>query len=130
LERSSAEQTLGAHRYLTHRFRDKAHPPPQYVCCAEFVVELRSAERADGYVVLEILERNVGEMCGCVCGYEASALISDLAPSRYLVELGDMPARSSGRGQDLKTSTLDHHGVACRYRAHIYQVEARYLRHG
>jgi len=48
--------------------------------------------------VLEILERNVGKMCGCVCGYEASALILDLAPSRYLVELGDMPAEGLWEG--------------------------------
>jgi len=75
----------------------------QYVCCAEFVVEVGSIEEVDGHVVLKILERNVGEVCRCICEYEVSILISDLRPGLYLVELhgvefNGMPAEKLWEG--------------------------------
>jgi len=76
----------------------------QYVCCAEFVVEVESMEEVDGHVVLKILERNVGEVCRCMCEYEVSILISDLRPGLYLVELhgvefNGMPAEKLWEGE-------------------------------
>ncbi len=52
-----------------------------YVCCAE--IEL-GVER-DGNV-LKIIEKNVGEMCKCMCSYDVDAQI-DVLPGTYKVEV-------------------------------------------
>ncbi len=68
-----------------------------YVCCADMVVDLEPMEPREDYVLLRIIERNVGEMCRCICDYEIAIKVSDLGPGRYKVELygieyEDMPA--------------------------------------
>ena len=68
----------------------------RYVCCAEIEVELASVEEVDGQVLIKLLEKNVGEMCKCICSYEVSIKLSGLKPGTYRiqiigVEFEDMP---------------------------------------
>ena len=68
----------------------------RYVCCAEIEVELASVEEVDGQVLIKLLERNVGEMCRCICSYDVSIKLSGLKPGTYRiqiigVEFEDMP---------------------------------------
>lgn len=75
----------------------------RYVCCAEIVVELQSAEREGEYVVLKVLEKNVGEMCKCICEYSVSIEISNLQPGKYRIEIygvkyRDMPIEKLWEG--------------------------------
>ena len=58
-----------------------------YVCCADIVVELNSSERIEDYTVLRILERNIGEVCRCICTYTVLIELSDLRPGRYKIEI-------------------------------------------
>ncbi len=68
-----------------------------YVCCADIVVSLEPMEHRGDHMLLKIVERNVGEMCRCICEYEIAIKIADLEPGRYKIELygveyEDMPA--------------------------------------
>ena len=68
----------------------------RYVCCAEIEVELASVEEVDGQVLIKLLEKNVGEMCKCICSYEVSIKLSGLKSGTYRiqiigVEFEDMP---------------------------------------
>ena len=58
-----------------------------YVCCADIIVSLEPIEYRGDYMLLRIIERNVGEICRCICEYEIIIKIADLEPGRYKVEL-------------------------------------------
>ncbi len=53
-----------------------------YVCCAKIALRL---DREDH--VLKVVERNVGEVCKCMCGYEVEAEITDLPSGTYTVQV-------------------------------------------
>lgn len=53
-----------------------------YVCCAKIVLSLEQ----DGNT-LRIIERNEGEVCRCMCGYQAHIEIAGLPRGRYTVEI-------------------------------------------
>ncbi len=68
----------------------------RYVCCAKIEVELVSIEKTDGQFTIKLLEKNVGEMCRCICSYDVAIKLSDLKPGTYRiqiigVEFEDMP---------------------------------------
>ena len=74
-----------------------------YVCCADMVVNLQGVEKRGNYTLLRIVEKNVGEICKCICDYEIEMRISNLAPGRYRleiygVEFKDMPAEKLWEG--------------------------------
>ncbi|HUS70077.1 MAG TPA: hypothetical protein VM075_04780 [Anaerolineae bacterium] len=53
-----------------------------YVCCAE--LEL-TTEQEDS--TIKLLEKNIGEICRCLCDYEVEADITGLSPGVYQVEV-------------------------------------------
>ena len=74
-----------------------------YVCCADMVVNLQAIEKHENYTLLRIVEKNVGEICRCICDYEIEIRISNLAPGRYRleiygVEFEDVPAEKLWEG--------------------------------
>ena len=74
-----------------------------YVCCADMVVSLQAIEKHGNCTLLRIVEKNVGEICKCICDYEIEIRISNLAPGRYRleiygVEFEDMPAEKLWEG--------------------------------
>jgi len=74
-----------------------------YVCCADIVVSLEPVEHRGDHILLKIVERNVGEMCRCICEYEITIKIADLEPGRYKIELygvqyEDIPAEKFWEG--------------------------------
>lgn len=64
---------------LLHRLR--------YVCCAKIEVELMSVKETDDQVLIKLLERNVGEMCRCICSYDVSIKLSGLKPGKYRIQI-------------------------------------------
>ncbi len=76
----------------------------RYVCCADIVVEIKSVEKEGDYTVIKILEKNVGEMCRCICEYEITMKISGLKPGKYKLEIygveyEDMPVEKLWEGE-------------------------------
>ena len=74
-----------------------------YVCCADMVVNLQAIEKHENYTLLRIVEKNVGEICRCICDYEIEIRVSNLAPGRYRleiygVEFEDVPAEKLWEG--------------------------------
>jgi hypothetical protein len=53
-----------------------------YVCCAELSLSMEQ----DG-TTIRVMERNVGEMCRCLCDYDVEAEITGLSPGEYQVEV-------------------------------------------
>ena len=53
-----------------------------YVCCARIVLALEQEGNT-----LRIIERNEGEICRCMCGYQAHIEIAGLPAGRYTVEV-------------------------------------------
>jgi hypothetical protein len=53
-----------------------------YVCCAQ--LELTTEQEGS---TIRLLEKNVGEICRCMCDYEVEADISGLSPGVYQVEV-------------------------------------------
>ena len=53
-----------------------------YVCCADLVVTLEQDENT-----IRLVEKNVGEICRCICEYDVEAEISGLDPGVYEVEV-------------------------------------------
>jgi hypothetical protein len=53
-----------------------------YVCCAELSLSMEQ----DGNTI-RVVERNVGEMCRCVCEYDVEADINGLGSGVYQVEV-------------------------------------------
>jgi hypothetical protein len=53
-----------------------------YVCCAELSLSMEQ----DGNTI-RVVERNVGEMCRCICDYDVEADITGLGPGLYQVEV-------------------------------------------
>lgn len=53
-----------------------------YVCCANVTV----SSKVEGNIV-KVTEKNVGEMCRCICGYYINITIPGLRPGKYRVEL-------------------------------------------
>jgi hypothetical protein len=53
-----------------------------YVCCAE--LELTVEQEGN---TIRIMERNVGEICRCMCDYHVEAEVSGLEPGVYDVEV-------------------------------------------
>jgi len=76
----------------------------KYVCCADIVVEIKSIEKQNDHTVIKILEKNVGEMCRCICEYEITMKISGLKPGKYKLEIygveyEDMPTEKLWEGE-------------------------------
>ena len=74
-----------------------------YVCCADMVVNLQAIEKHGNYTLLRIMEKNVGEICRCICDYEIEIRVSNLTPGCYRleiygVEFKDMPAEKLWEG--------------------------------
>jgi len=53
-----------------------------YVCCAKILLSLEQEGNT-----LRIIERNEGEICRCMCGYQAHIEIAGLPAGRYTVEV-------------------------------------------
>ena len=53
-----------------------------YVCCADIRVSLEQEGST-----LRVIERNEGEVCRCMCGYQATMEISGLPAGRYQVQV-------------------------------------------
>jgi len=53
-----------------------------YVCCAE--LELTTEQEGS---TIRLLEKNIGEVCRCMCDYEVEADIAGLSPGVYQVEV-------------------------------------------
>ncbi len=53
-----------------------------YVCCAEIDVRLEQQDR-----VLKIVERNVGDVCRCMCGYEVDIRVTGLPAGTYTIQV-------------------------------------------
>jgi len=74
-----------------------------YVCCADMVVNLQAIEKHGNYTLLRIMEKNVGEICRCICDYEIEIRVSNLTPGCYRleiygVEFKDTPAEKLWEG--------------------------------
>jgi hypothetical protein len=53
-----------------------------YVCCAELVLTMAQQD-----TTIRLLEKNVGELCRCMCDYEVEADITGLTTGVYEVEV-------------------------------------------
>jgi hypothetical protein len=53
-----------------------------YVCCAEVEIDVEQEED-----IVKVIEKNTGDMCRCMCGYEVTARISDLPSGRYTIQV-------------------------------------------
>lgn len=56
-----------------------------YPCCAEFNVALDEALLKDG--IIAIKEKNVGEICRCICQYVIDVQVDPLPEGRYKVQI-------------------------------------------
>ncbi|MEM0089726.1 MAG: hypothetical protein QXF84_00055 [Nitrososphaerota archaeon] len=56
-----------------------------YPCCAKFNVVLNEELLREGVIVIK--EKNVGEMCRCICQYIIDIQIGPLSEGKYLVQI-------------------------------------------
>ncbi|MEM4263754.1 MAG: hypothetical protein QW666_02560 [Candidatus Woesearchaeota archaeon] len=58
-----------------------------YVCCAKIKVSLEGIEIIGDETRIMLAEKNEGEMCRCMCGYDVSINLGPLAKGRYTVQI-------------------------------------------
>ena len=75
-----------------------------YVCCATIQVDMHVE---DGRI--KLVERNVGDVCRCMCAYQVDMRVTDLAPGTYIVEVWGVEDERTGPTQlrGKKTVTIE-----------------------
>jgi len=56
-----------------------------YPCCAEFSVVLDEKSLEQGVIVIK--EKNVGEICRCICQYVIDIQVGPLSKGKYLIQI-------------------------------------------
>lgn len=67
------------------------HDRVAYVCCATLTVKMQQEDK-----VIKVAERNVGEVCRCMCGYVVNARITNLPAGTYVVQVWGIEHEQTG----------------------------------
>ncbi len=62
-----------------------------YVCCADIEVVMR----VEGQTI-KLVERNVGDVCRCMCPYRVEMHVTDLAAGTYIVQVWGVEDERTG----------------------------------
>ncbi len=62
-----------------------------YVCCATIEVEMQVE---DGRV--QLVERNVGDVCRCMCAYRVDMRVTSLPPGTYIIQVWGVEDERTG----------------------------------
>ncbi len=81
-----------------------------YVCCANITVSLNESEE-DGRRVISVYEKNVGEMCRCLCSYEINVTVSGVQKGfDYIVRVYGVEYEGEAGGLIVESSAQDAAG--------------------